>query len=483
MWLLPAHDYDEIHKIELTPVADRKFVGVLPVAIKDLGMVKPYGRLRTWPWFEHRGENPYLLVANGIKHVSTDGHRTLPWVPGQFTGWFFSNQLPVLVEPLAKFLAPIAYFFDKRAGGLNRLYLIGVIIWTLVVWGIFGGAISRMAAVQFARNEKISTREALRFTRERWQSFITAPLFPLVFLGVLTFVLILFGLFSGLIPIVGDVIIAGLLWPIVIVLGLIMAVVLVGLVGWPLMNPTISVEGSDNFNALSRSYSYVYQAPWHYLWYSTVALVYGAVLVFFVGLMGSLTIYLGQWGVSQAPFLSSSDPASDREPTYLFVNAPTSFGWRNLLLNGSPYVDKSTEPYQMDEKYMRSMKPWNYVGAFLVSIWLYFIFLLIVGFGYSYFWTASTIIYLLLRQKVDDTDLEEIHMEEEPEAPLAKDMTPESVVPPVSKPTAAPGNVTMIDAPSLRTGTPTPAVPPIEPIVVKENHTGGDVPPPPAPNP
>ncbi len=111
-----------------------------------------------------------------------------------------------------------------------------------------------------------------------------------------------------------------------------MAVVLIGLLGWPLMNPTISAEGSDSFDALSRSYSYVFQAPWHYLWYTTVALAYGAVLVFFVGLMGSLMVYLGEWGVSQAPFLSSSNPASDREPTYLFVNAPTSFGWRDLLL-------------------------------------------------------------------------------------------------------------------------------------------------------
>src|SRR5205085_4748117 len=139
--------------------------------------------------------------------------------------------------------------------------------------GFFGGAISRMAAVQVARNEKVGMRETIRFVRERFQSYFSAPVFPLIFLGILTFFLILFGFFSGLIPIIGDVLLSGLLWPIVIVLGLVMAVVLVGLVGWPLMNPTISAEGSDSFDALSRSYSYVYQAPWHYLWYSSVALV------------------------------------------------------------------------------------------------------------------------------------------------------------------------------------------------------------------
>src|SRR5262249_20682833 len=44
---------------------------------------------------------------------------------------------------------------------------------------------------------------------------------------------------------------------------------------------------------------------------------------------------------------------------------------------------------------------------------LYLIFLIVVGFGYSFFWCASTIIYLLMRRRVDDTDLDEIHLEED----------------------------------------------------------------------
>ena len=86
-----------------------------------------------------------------------------------------------------------------------------------------------------------------------------------------------------------------------------MAVVLVGLVGWPMMYATISAEGSDSFDAISRSYSYVYQSPWHYIWYSLVAIGYGAVVVFFVGFMGSTIVYLGKWGVSQTPFIEKAD--------------------------------------------------------------------------------------------------------------------------------------------------------------------------------
>ena len=98
-----------------------------------------------------------------------------------------------------------------------------------------------------------------------------------------------------------------------------------------MMYATISAEGSDSFDAISRSYSYVYQSPWHYIWYSLVALAYGAVVVFFVGFMGSLIVYLGKWGVSQTPFIETAD----RDPSFLFVHAPESFGWRALLLQGT----------------------------------------------------------------------------------------------------------------------------------------------------
>ena len=124
-------------------------------------------------------------------------------------------------------------------------------------------------------------------------------------------------------------------WPLVLLAGLIMAIILVGLVGWPMMYATISAEGSDSFDALSRSYSYVLSNPWQYIWYSLVALAYGAVVVFFVGFMGSLMVYLGKWGVSQADFIWS-----DRDPAYLCIYAPTSFGWRYVLLQGARTPDK-----------------------------------------------------------------------------------------------------------------------------------------------
>jgi hypothetical protein len=89
----------------------------------------------------------------------------------------------------------------------------------------------------------------------------------------------------------------------------------------------------------------------------------------------------------------------------------------------------------------------NRLGAYLVAFWLGILFLFVVGFGYSYFWTASTIIYLLMRRKVDDTDLDEIHLEEEAEEPYVP-APPAATSPPGSKPGATP--LTMVESPALR---------------------------------
>ena len=78
-----------------------------------------------------------------------------------------------------------------------------------------------------------------------------------------------------------------------------MAVLLVGmLAGWPLMWATVSVEGTDAFDAISRTYSYVYQRPARYLFYLFVAVVIGMVAWQVVALFEQATLSLSQWAVS-----------------------------------------------------------------------------------------------------------------------------------------------------------------------------------------
>src|SRR5207302_2143614 len=60
---------------------------------------KPYGMLRTMPWYEDRGPNPYLTVTGNLRPGEAGVSRYLPWDRGQFTSWLVGTQLPVLLEP------------------------------------------------------------------------------------------------------------------------------------------------------------------------------------------------------------------------------------------------------------------------------------------------------------------------------------------------------------------------------------------------
>jgi hypothetical protein len=137
----------------------------------------------------------------------------------------------------------------------------------------------------------------------------------------------------------------------------------------------------------------------------------------------------------------------DRDPSYMFIWAPRSFGWRDLLLQGSPVAEMSDPTAALTHW-------WNYLGPALVAIWLGVVFLMIIGFGYSYFWSASTIIYLMMRRKVDDTELDEVYLEEE-------ESEDSYSTPPAPPPSGAPtqGTTTgleMVEAPTLRATAPSP---------------------------
>ena len=412
--------------------------------------IKPYGRMRTLPFYEDRGANPYLLVTGREVRFDEDGKKHLvPWEKGQFVEWLATKQAPVLLEPLIKMMRPVAYVLNPNAGALGKFYFLLVAIFTVAIWGVIGGAITRIAAVQVARQEKIGAREALTFALKRYLSFIFAPLVPLIIVLGIVIIMILFG-FLQMIPVLGDLL--DLFWVVMIVFGMIISGLLLGLVGWPLMSATVSTEGTDSWEAVSRSFSYVFGAPWHYIFYSLIALVYGAVLIFFVGFMGSAAVYFAKWGVQQTPGIK----AVDRDPSYLFAYAPTSFEWRSMLLKGAKggdqlVVDEQGRINLETEKAFRSeLKFYNQFAAFVVNLWLMLFFLLILGFGYSYFWSASTIIYLLMRRKVDDTEMDEVYLEEEEqESPYSAGTAFTETKP---APAGAPvSNVTMVESPTLRT--------------------------------
>ena len=78
-----------------------------------------------------------------------------------------------------------------------------------------------------------------------------------------------------------------------------MTILLMGvLLGWPLMWATISVEGTDSFDALNRTYAYVFQRPLRYFFYVIVAALIGWLGWFVVENFAASVIWLASWAAS-----------------------------------------------------------------------------------------------------------------------------------------------------------------------------------------
>jgi thiamine transporter ThiT len=243
-------------------------------------------------------------------------------------------------------------------------------LFAVAVWAFFGAAICRIAAVQLAADEQVGLGAALRFACKKWPAYFAAPLFPIggVLLAAIP-VLIL----GWIMRADAGLLLGGLIWPLALVAGLLMTLLLVGvLFGWPLMWATISAEGTDSFDALSRSYAYVFQRPLHYLFYAFIAGFIGWLGWLFVQNFAAGVVWMAYWAAGWGCGKEQLD----------------------IIINGG--ADMSTLAFG---------------GKWLVHFFTGCVKLLAVGFLFSYFWTASTAIYFLLRRDVDATDMDEVYLD------------------------------------------------------------------------
>ncbi len=345
-----------------------------------------------------------------------DGIREWNWTGG--TGVLISVVRFVSVGP--------SWAFRYHPG-----YFIPWYILFLIVWSIFGGAITRIAAVHIAREEKLSIRQALKFSAGKFLSFFFAPLIPLAIVFVVGIVVAIGGLLVN-IPLVGPPIV-GLLFFLALAAGFVMTLVLIGTIGgFNLMYPTIAVEGSDSFDAISRSFSYVYARPWRMLFYTMVAIVYGAITYMFVRLFLFITLSLTHYFVGWWIFRT----ADNYQPLWGEMWHLPQF---------------SNLPYSPD---FPALGGGQWLGAMLIWIWVFLTVCLMGAYVISYYFSVNTLIYYLLRSDVDATEMDDVYLEQ-PEEDFS-----EAPAPPVATTTVA----TTVVA----TSTPTPVAeppqtPPVDP--------------------
>jgi len=275
----------------------------------------------------------------------------------------------------------------------HPVFTLILILVCLAVWSVIGGAICRISALQTAQGEQIGAISALRFSLNRFGSFFTAPLIPLGMIILISLLMMLISLLVA-IPGIGEII-GGLLFVLALLGGFIIALVTIGLVaGFNLMYPTIAVEGSDSFDAISRSFSYIFARPWHMGFYTLVAAVYGSICYLFVRFFVFLVLLSIHSSVGPAINLDSSSMLGIRGklqaiwPTPQFHDLQPTINWNGLSMSES-------------------------IGAALIWMWVALAAAMVMAFVVSYLFSVNTTIYLLLRKKVDATDMEDIYLDQD----------------------------------------------------------------------
>ena len=268
------------------------------------------------------------------------------------TGWnLLTFPIRTIVEP-AKELLQNGLTWSQVAFAWTHL------IWAFVVWALFGVALARMSVIQFATLDRIGIVTALRFSLRQLQSACSAPFLPLLAFGILFAVISLLGLASSWLPTPGSFLF-GVLWIVVLVVGFLMTMLLIGIaLTWPLMIATIGTEDSDGFDALSRSFGYLLDRPWYLLILVGVAGLAGMIGWAVLNVIFELTEYLAVWSLTSGFGVES---------TKQLLDGTTGF---------APHAASAWQTVFID---------------------------LLLGFIPAYFFAASTLIYLLVRQSDDGT--------------------------------------------------------------------------------
>ncbi len=332
-------------------------------------------------WVESYRRCPWLAVTGLVPDRPALLALATPRAEMQANVIELGDYTSTLLRPWIELSRPLWRVFHPHTTLRELICVVLCGLVAVAIWGFFGGVITRIVAVQLAADEQISTMAAVRFACRKWPGYCAAPLLPAAGIAGLAFLMWIGGLIMR--ATVG-VVLAGLLWPIALVFAGIMAMLLLGLMfGWPLMWPTISTEGTDAFDALSRSYAYVFHRPLHYLFYVLVAGLLGAVGWLLVQNFASGVVWLAYWAA----------------------------GWGC----GSEQIQRIMAPLGSEQ----AISGVGYVGAVLIQFWAGCVKLLAVGFLYAFFWTALSSIYLLLRRDVDATAMDEVFLDADETEPAA----------------------------------------------------------------
>jgi hypothetical protein len=268
-------------------------------------------------------------------------------------------------EPIRLLTTPLFAMLEPGGGWAKLLHALLSLLWVIVVWGICGGAIARIAVVRVAKIRQTGIGEALRFSIRSASPLILAPLCPLLGLAFCASIVAAFGLLYRL-PGVGFTV-AGFLLFIPLALGVLMTLLVAGLVaGWPLMVAAVAGGAENSLDAWSRTFGYLNQRIGPFVVMVALLWLEGTIGLILVNLFAEGVIRLTLWGLA----LTSGDAETAR-------------------LFGSSSLAAAT------------------IASGVHPLWIGAVVILAKSWAYSFFWTAAALFYMWLRNDVDGTSWSE----------------------------------------------------------------------------
>ena len=264
---------------------------------------------------------------------------------------------------------PLIALFEWGRGAKGMIHALLAVIWAIAVWGIVGGAISRLTLFEVCRMRRLGAAGAVRFAVRYAVALVGTPLCVLLAVAICALVCAGFGLLYRLPAGIGGVL-GGIFLFVPLALGLVMSLMVLGLAAaWPLMHASVAAEAEDMLDALSRTFSYLNQRPAMVACWVAAAWLLGIPGLLLAEVFASSLVHLAVWG------MSLTAPASSLAGLGYPVPAATAI----------PRIDASFQ-----------------------SFWRDVINLFVHGWAYAYFWSSASLLYLLIRHTVDGTAWSEI---------------------------------------------------------------------------
>jgi hypothetical protein len=262
--------------------------------------------------------------------------------------------------------------------GHDKVFAVVYGLLFVVLVAVGGGALARVAAVETAQGEKLRLQEALDFAFRAWRRLVFCLLLPLLIAAVLIVLLLVGGWFLML-PWVD--VLGGLLYGLALLIGFGVVFLMVGYaLGFSLLVPAVACENCDAADAQQRAYAYVLSRPLHLLGYGVVTFI-GLALGFVLASLFAVAI------------LNVTGALVDSVTANPAVSGAHGFSLFHLAPQWSASVPLQTH------------SEWS---SWLVMFWQTVVVCLVAGYVFAYYFGASTIIYLLMRQACDGQEMNEV---------------------------------------------------------------------------